>query len=86
MQSTGFLTAVLQNHARKVGISIDSLEFNFHVKKPHLEIQELKRKNIYLVIHDAAFGVSVDLYKLTSLVCRNAASLFCGRESCGCML
>ena len=28
---TGFLTAVLQNHARRAGVSVDSLSFAFRV-------------------------------------------------------
>ena len=31
MSYTGFLTAVLQNHARKIGVSVDSLHFDFKV-------------------------------------------------------
>ncbi|CAL1542606.1 unnamed protein product [Lymnaea stagnalis] len=38
----GFLTAVLQNHARKVGISVDSLEFKFEIERPATEINSEK--------------------------------------------
>lgn len=55
----GFLTAVLQNQARKDGISVDSLSFNFHIMKPRGEIFKTERQSFHLVIHDTAFGVSV---------------------------
>lgn len=36
----GFLTGVQQNHARKLGISVDSLVFNFHVKTKPTDTEE----------------------------------------------
>ncbi|XP_059157269.1 dynein axonemal heavy chain 6-like [Physella acuta] len=36
----GFLTAVLQNHARKMGISVDSLTFNFKIVRPSPELDK----------------------------------------------
>ncbi|WAR20147.1 DYH6-like protein, partial [Mya arenaria] len=36
----GFLTGVLQNHARKLGISVDSLQFQFRVSKKALDNTE----------------------------------------------
>ncbi|CAH1791320.1 unnamed protein product [Owenia fusiformis] len=36
----GFLTGVLQNHARKMGVSVDSLSFNFEVMSHKLEGDE----------------------------------------------
>lgn len=57
---SGFLTGVLQNHARKVGISVDSLVFNFEVitSKTDSEdsLSDLQQK---LCIKDVAFTVSV---------------------------
>ncbi|XP_070181014.1 dynein axonemal heavy chain 6-like [Littorina saxatilis] len=52
----GFLTAVLQNHARKVGISVDSLVFDFHVLKYQGEVSETARRKASLVIHDMAYA------------------------------
>lgn len=37
---TGFLTGVQQNHARKLGISVDSLVFNFQVKTRPMDTEE----------------------------------------------
>lgn len=57
---SGFLTGVLQNHARKVGISVDSLVFNFEVitSKTDSEdsLSDLRQK---LCIKDVAFTVSL---------------------------
>ena len=54
----GFLTAVLQNHARKKGMSVDSLQFDFTVQTSVEDTEEslsdLKRK---LVIKRDAFEV-----------------------------
>ncbi len=36
----GFLTAVLQNHARKLGVSVDSLHFTFEVQPASDETEE----------------------------------------------
>ena len=36
----GFLTAVLQMHARKLGVSVDSLAFDFKLSPPQLVNQE----------------------------------------------
>ncbi|VDI17489.1 dynein heavy chain, axonemal [Mytilus galloprovincialis] len=52
----GFLTGVLQNHARKVGISVDSLVFNFEVLTSKTDTEDslgdLKQK---LSIREVAF-------------------------------
>ncbi|CAC5424056.1 DNAH [Mytilus coruscus] len=52
----GFLTGVLQNHARKVGISVDSLVFNFQVLTSKTDTEDslgdLKQK---LSIKEVAF-------------------------------
>ncbi|KAL8598267.1 hypothetical protein ACOMHN_035217 [Nucella lapillus] len=52
----GFLTAVLQNHARKVGISVDSLTFTFKVLKFHRSRKMRARRKSSLVIHDVAYA------------------------------
>ena len=63
----GFLTGVQQNHARKLGISVDSLVFNFHVKTKATDTEEslcdLKHKP---AIRTAAFKVGV-FERITSL-------------------
>ena len=57
---SGFLTGVLQNHARKVGISVDSLVFNFEVITSNTDsedsLSDLRKK---LCIKDVAFTVSL---------------------------
>ena len=57
---SGFLTGVLQNHARKVGISVDSLVFNFEVITSNTDsedsLSDLRQK---LCIKDVAFTVSL---------------------------
>ncbi|KAJ8308264.1 hypothetical protein KUTeg_013138 [Tegillarca granosa] len=54
-----FLTGILQNHARKLGISVDSLVFNFEVKTSKHDTEEtlndLKHRTS---IKDAAFTIS----------------------------
>ena len=60
---SGFLTGVLQNHARKVGISVDSLVFNFEVITSNTDsedsLSDLRQK---LCIKDVAFTVSLVSY------------------------
>ncbi len=54
----GFLTAVLQNHARKLGISVDSLSFEFAVRHSSWDtddsLNDIQRK---LDLHQLAFTV-----------------------------
>lgn len=52
----GFLTAVLQNHARKIGISVDSLMFEFHVLQYQGQLRETAGRKSSLVIHGTAFA------------------------------
>ncbi|XP_019625905.1 PREDICTED: LOW QUALITY PROTEIN: dynein heavy chain 6, axonemal-like [Branchiostoma belcheri] len=47
----GFLTGVLQNHARKTGVSVDSLTFDFHVKTTGHDTEE--------ALNDTKQGISV---------------------------
>lgn len=42
--TTGFLTAVLQNHARKMAISVDSLTFRFQILPEKVETAEADDK------------------------------------------
>ena len=56
---SGFLTGVLQNHARKVGISVDSLVFNFKVMTSKTDTEDsLGDLTQKLSIRDVAFTVS----------------------------
>eukprot|EP00058_Branchiostoma_floridae_P021107 XP_002606597.1 hypothetical protein BRAFLDRAFT_120109 [Branchiostoma floridae] len=48
----GFLTGVLQNHARKTGVSVDSLTFDFHVKTTGHDTEE--------ALNDTKQGISVN--------------------------
>jgi len=56
--AAGFLTAVLQNHARKLGISVDSLTFEFAVMNNSSDtndsLNDIQRK---LDIQQLAFTV-----------------------------
>jgi len=60
----GFLTGVLQNHARKLGMSVDSLEFMFTVSKKATDtadtLSDLKEN---LNIKKIAFTVTVCTFK-----------------------
>ena len=50
---------MLQNHARKIGISVDSLTFDFQVLKYQKGMADKKsRRKSSLVIHDLAYTVS----------------------------
>lgn len=59
----GFLTAVLQNHARKMSISVDSLTFKFEVSKPRSdnlsEVSGEGRSSRTSSIKEIAFSVSL---------------------------
>ena len=56
--SAGFLTGVLQSHARKLGIPVDSLHFTFEVSRNTFDtvesLSDLKQK---LLIKEVAFKV-----------------------------
>lgn len=54
----GFLTAVLQNQARKMGQSVDSLTFQFEVSKNVLEDDELNSTYRTNIVKDAFEGVA----------------------------
>ncbi|KAL4237693.1 Dynein heavy chain 14 [Mactra antiquata] len=52
----GFLTGILQSHARKLGISVDSLQFEFNVKRSANDsVSSLSDLNEKFNIRDAAF-------------------------------
>lgn len=52
----GFLTGVLQNHARKVGISVDSLDFEFSIYKNSLDsVESLSKLQDKFSIKEMAF-------------------------------
>lgn len=54
----GFLTAVLQNHARKLGVSVDSLTFNFRVQTNTTETEEsLNDTKLKLNVKELGFQV-----------------------------
>ena len=57
---TGFLTAVLQNHARQNTISIDSLNFEFKVKpNPAIDKEsQLQDTKLQLRVTELGFQVS----------------------------
>lgn len=78
---TGFLTGVQQNHARKLGISVDSLVFSFRVRQ-NLEDTEESLSDIShkISIKDTAFEVGQgqipslqgqDSHNLQCYVCRS---------------
>ena len=64
---SGFLTAVLQNHARKLGISVDSLFFTFSILPPddETDLNDIKHK-----LDVRELGFKVGLYP--EWVCENA--------------
>ena len=56
--SLGFLTGVLQSHARKMSIPVDSLHFTFEiVKSPADTVESLSDLKQKMVIKEAAFKV-----------------------------
>ena len=54
----GFLTAVLQMHARKLGVSVDSLAFEFHIANIRESEDSLIDIKQQLDIRDLAYQVS----------------------------
>ena len=60
---SGFLTAVLQNHARKLSVSVDALSFNFSVLPSFNDTDEsLRDTKSKRNVLESAFVVSL-LYK-----------------------
>ena len=56
---SGFLTAVLQNHARKTKVSVDSLFFNFDVRPSPADTDEsLTDVKVKLDIKELGFKVN----------------------------
>jgi ribosomal protein L13E len=53
----GFLTGVLQSHARKLGIPVDSLQFEFTVQKTNDTLESLSDLKEKINIKDVAFKV-----------------------------
>ncbi|XP_053375273.1 dynein axonemal heavy chain 6-like isoform X4 [Mercenaria mercenaria] len=51
----GFLTGVLQSHARKLGIPVDSLQFEFKVQKTHDTVESLSDLKEKINIKEVAF-------------------------------
>jgi hypothetical protein len=59
---TGFLTAVLQTHARTRTIPIDSLSFDFKVRKERWTVEEEVHSECDIDFRKIAFQVNIKHY------------------------
>lgn len=68
MSFLGFLTGVLQNHARRIGVSVDSLVFDFEVQENSIDkdvIYDITRK---VDVKTKAFKVSGSFPDMASVL------------------
>lgn len=68
MSSSGFLTAVLQNHARKESVSVDSLKFEFKVTPgPDDSEESLSDVKGHINVREVAFKVRHPCFSSSSV-------------------